>query len=152
MQSDANPYHPPQSNVELPSAQSPSLEASKGRRFGTFVVDYVCFLACCFAIGIVLSLVLGEQAIEVIQGMPDVVLGLLILFVYYAVCEGLWARTPGKFVFGTRVVTLAGGKPPLGQIVQRTLCRFIPFEPLSFLGKRGWHDSISKTRVVRIAA
>jgi hypothetical protein len=42
-------------------------------------------------------------------------------------------------------------RPPFGTMVLRSLCRLIPFEPFSFLGSdaRGWHDSITKTRVVR---
>jgi uncharacterized RDD family membrane protein YckC len=54
----------------------------------------------------------------------------------------------GKLLSGTVVVNEAGGKPTIGQVFARTLCRFIPFEAFSFLGKRGWHDSIPKTHVV----
>jgi uncharacterized RDD family membrane protein YckC len=57
----------------------------------------------------------------------------------------------GKLLFGTFVVSASGAKPAFGQIVKRTLCRYIPFEPFSFFGETGWHDSISKTRVVRRA-
>ncbi|MCY1461177.1 hypothetical protein D9M71_788050 [compost metagenome] len=41
-------------------------------------------------------------------------------------------------------------RPNFKAICIRTLCRLIPFDALSFLGKseRIWHDSISKTFVV----
>ena len=60
----------------------------------------------------------------------------------------------GKLITGTRVVTENGGKPRWGQIVGRSFARFIPFEALSVLfwndkERRGWHDSLSKTCVVR---
>ena len=41
-----------------------------------------------------------------------------------------------------------GTKPRFGQVIGRTLCRFVPFEAFSFFGERGWHDKIPKTRVV----
>lgn len=70
------------------------------------------------------------------------------MMLYYIFFEGLWTRTPGKFVFGTIVVNEQGGRPSIGQIVGRTFSRFIPFEAFSCLGERGWHDSIPKTLVV----
>ena len=75
-------------------------------------------------------------------------LAIALFLAYYIVFEGLWARTPAKFILGTVVIMEDGSKPPFGKIVVRTLCRFIPFEPFSFFGERGWHDSISDTRVV----
>jgi uncharacterized RDD family membrane protein YckC len=93
-------------------------------------------------------LVFGQRGAQILQEIPNVVLGLIVMFSYYLFFEWLWARTPGKLIFGTIVVTESGGEPSLGQLVKRTLCRFIPFEPLSFLGARGWHDSISRTRVI----
>jgi hypothetical protein len=41
-------------------------------------------------------------------------------------------------------------KAGIMQIFLRTLCRFIPFEPISFLGGAGgWHDRFSSTFVVK---
>ena len=68
---------------------------------------------------------------------------------YYCFFEGIWGRTPGKFLIGTKVVDEEGDPPSFGQIVGRSACRLIPFEPFSFFGARGWHDSISHTYVVR---
>ncbi|MEP7184358.1 MAG: RDD family protein [Rhodanobacter sp.] len=72
------------------------------------------------------------------------------MLAYYFFFEGIWARTPGKLVLGTRVVSQHGDKPAFGQVVGRTLCRFIPFDALSFFGEEGWHDSIPKTQVVLV--
>lgn len=149
-QPTANPYQPPQSNVEGAGAAGDLVDAGKGRRFGTLVIDYIGFMVWAFIVGIILGLVFGERWAEALQAVPDFVFGAAVLFVYYAFFETLWARTPGKMVFGTRVVTEAGAPPGFGQVAKRTLCRFIPFEPFSFFGARGWHDSLSKTRVVMV--
>jgi uncharacterized RDD family membrane protein YckC len=64
--------------------------------------------------------------------------------------EGTMARTPGKWIIGTRVVNVDGRAPTFQQIVVRSFSRVVPLEAFSFLGGgRGWHDSWSKTRVVR---
>lgn len=69
---------------------------------------------------------------------------------YYLIFEGLFGRTMGKIITGSIVVNENGLKPSFIVICIRTLCRLIPFDALSFLGKseRIWHDSISKTYVV----
>src|SRR5262249_16412337 len=78
--------------------------------------------------------------------------GSVVVFSYYTFFEGIWARTPGKFIFGTVVVNEVGGKPSIGQVLGRTASRFIPFEALSCFGERGWHDSLPKTPVVMARA
>jgi uncharacterized RDD family membrane protein YckC len=135
-------------SVASGSSLTPVAVASKGRRLGTFLVDYAGFFLSCLVLGLAIGLVFGERGAQILQAIPDVVLGLVMMFSYYLFFEWLWARTPGKLIFGTIVVTESGGKPSLGQLVKRTLCRFIPFEPLSFLGAQGWHDSVSRTRVI----
>ena len=77
---------------------------------------------------------------------------LVVLFAYYFISEALLGKTVGKFLTGTRVVAESGGPAQVWQIFVRTLCRFVPFDVFSFLGRRGygWHDRWSKTRVVAI--
>jgi len=79
-------------------------------------------------------------------------LGLIVALIYYCCFEVIFGRTVGKFLTGTKVVAEDGMQASAGQIFGRTLCRFIPFEAFSFFGGAGrpvgWHDSISKTRVV----
>jgi uncharacterized RDD family membrane protein YckC len=146
MDDQANPYRPPKSEVLLETRAI--VPAGKGRRLGTVFVDYVCFMGLAFCVGLLLFMAFGEAGTAVIQQVPDLLFGGLLMLAYYLFFEGVWARTPGKLVFGTVVVNEAGGKPTIMQVFVRTLCRFIPFEAFSFLGKRGWHDSIPKTHVV----
>ena len=149
MDSTRNPYQPP--SADLGSGQSPhgAVLANNWLRLGTLVVDYFGFMLCGFLLGLGLAFGFGEAGTQLLERTPDFILGVVVVTAYYAVFESIWGRTPGKFVFGTVVVDESGGKPGPGQIIKRTLCRFIPFEAFSFFGSRGWHDSISRTRVVR---
>lgn len=74
-----------------------------------------------------------------------------IFFGYYFIMESFFGRTIGKLVTRTRVVDESGSRPTAGRIAGRTLARIIPFEPFSFFGNepRGWHDTLSKTWVVK---
>ena len=82
----------------------------------------------------------------------------LIIFVYYFLLEYYAnGKTVGKLILGTRVVDINGERPSAKSIAIRTLCRFIPFEAISFISAYwlsdhtlfgNWHDSISKTYVV----
>ncbi|MBT1711481.1 hypothetical protein KK062_24775 [Fulvivirgaceae bacterium PWU5] len=74
---------------------------------------------------------------------------LLSYVLYYAVFEHLFLFTPGKLLLNTRVCMENGTVPPEGTIILRTLARLIPFEPLSCLYNEGWHDKLSKTKVIR---
>lgn len=83
------------------------------------------------------------------------IFGLGINIVYYGLFETVSMRTVGKYVTNTMVVNRDGTRVDSGRIFLRTLCRFIPFEPISFILRQpaiGWHDSFSKTLVVDIAA
>jgi uncharacterized RDD family membrane protein YckC len=131
--------------------------AKAGKRFLNYIIDLICFYIITFFLGFVYGI------IAIISGMDvswlahaDILtryfIGFIVLSAYYAFFEGLFSATPGKFITGTRVVTEDGLKPSFNTILGRTLCRFIPFDAFSFLGASaiGWHDSISKTRVVII--
>lgn len=148
MTEETNPYRSPLTDVSEATANRAIVLASKGRRFGTFVVDYICFIVVSFCSGVLIALTFGEAGVGAMAQIPDMVLGWIVFALYYIFFEGLWARTPGKLLFGTVVVNQSGGRPSLGQVVGRTLCRLIPFEAFSCLGERGWHDSIPKTYVV----
>lgn len=70
-------------------------------------------------------------------------------FLYYFLMEAyMGGRTLGKMVTGSIVVNKQGELATPGNIAGRSLCRFIPFDNISFIFTRGWHDSISDTYVV----
>lgn len=76
--------------------------------------------------------------------------GFLMYVGYYCILEGVYGRTVGKMLTGTKVVTEEGKKPSFSQIIGRTLGRLIPFEFITFLSTRpiGLHDSLSKTVLI----
>lgn len=72
----------------------------------------------------------------------------IIAFGYYFSLEVLFRQTFGKVVTNTYVSSAK--YTFVWAIFLRTLCRRIPFEPLSFFGFGRWHDTLSKTKVVLI--
>jgi uncharacterized RDD family membrane protein YckC len=156
-----NPYAPPAESLELGEidptlGHSEKVEAdlaSFGQRVGNFVIDQI-------AGRIMATLVLGAIPVEWMLswdlGRAGLKLVILLLdagfFVaYYSLLEGLTGRTIGKWITRTRVVGLQGERVPFGRIVARSVARFIPFDALSFLlADAGWHDRLSRTRVVRV--
>lgn len=72
---------------------------------------------------------------------------------YYFIFELAFGQTVGKMLTGTKVVGVDGEKPTVPALIGRSLARYIPFEPLSFLfygsyPTKGWHDRVSGTLVV----
>lgn len=74
----------------------------------------------------------------------------LLYLMYYAVMEGAAGRTVGKFATATVVVRTDGNPLTFKDAFLRSLCRLIPFELFSGFG-RPWHDSLTKTTVVKKA-
>lgn len=73
-----------------------------------------------------------------------------LIFVYYLLMETITGTSLGKIVTGTVIVNYTGSRAGFGELLTRTIARFIPFDSLSFLlRKRGWHDSLSDTFVIK---
>lgn len=122
--------------------------ASKGIRFVGYLIDLLGMVSVGFIIGVALALMEKDYLLEQIN---DRILGLIMLFVYYLLTEGVFNQTLGKIITRTKVVTEDGLEPEFPQILKRTLCRIIPFDAFSFLtSETGMHDRISKTLVVKI--
>jgi uncharacterized RDD family membrane protein YckC len=133
----------------IPVSDIQSMEsAGRGRRFANFLIDYVCALLFGMIVLIIILLVFGEDTLD---SLPDMVVGALLMCLYYIPFEATTGRTIGKLITGTKVVNDKGQPPTLMEVVKRTLARFIPFEAFSFLVKDayGWHDKLSDTYVVK---
>ena len=125
--------------------------ATSGQRFANYLLDVIIIYVSAFVAGVVLYIVgLGD----VIDRIDDTLLGIILVLLYYVPQESLFGWTLGKLITGTRIVKEDGSPISFGQGLGRSLCRFIPFEAFSFLGGNGkpvgWHDSITKTRVISI--
>jgi uncharacterized RDD family membrane protein YckC len=58
---------------------------------------------------------------------------LVIVFLYFWICEGVWGRTAGKRFIGLRVVNAEGAKVSLMAALVRTLLRPIDWLPALYL-------------------
>ena len=87
------------------------------------------------------------------SAMIYVILFVAIKFLYYFILELIFNQSFGKVFTGSFIQkNVNWNLIPL--ILIRTLCRFIPFEPFSFLNKNGvgLHDKLSKTRLIKTTA
>lgn len=124
--------------------------ASKGLRFANYLVDYFIAAIIQYAIILIPMFMMGDLIMESPgYNLVLMLISLLAYFFYYALTEYFFkGKTIAKFITGTKTVTVEGNDLDFNKSLIRSLCRFIPFEPFSFFGETGWHDSISKTRVV----
>ena len=135
--------------------------ATKNRRFVNYLLDAIFVRMLAFPVWFLLGFftsLLGIVDVTFWESLAspvgELIIGCASVFIYYFVCEALWQRTLAKLITGTKVVTVDGAKPTLNVVAIRTLVRFVPFEPFSFLlgGAGGWHDRWSGTMVVRTEA
>ena len=71
----------------------------------------------------------------------------LLMFVLEAATKG---RSLGKLITGTKVIKTDGSELSITDLLKRNFIRAVPFDQLSFVGNKGWHDHFSDTAVVRI--
>lgn len=125
--------------------------AGQGKRLANLFLDYFFYLAFSFCVGFSLGIVLTVMGIP-LDGIleHEILLNLVIWASFFLFFEGTFGWTPAKLVTGTVVVNEKDERPTFGQIVGRTLTRFVPFDAFSFLGAdaSGWHDKWSGTKVV----
>lgn len=130
------------------SVKRPIQTVSGGARFGHYLIDLIVLYAINFGIGIIVGIVNPS----ILLTMPDAmwnVISMLILVAYYFIMESTLQRTVGKFVTDSVVIDEYGNKPSTSTLLGRSFARLIPFEALSCLSERGWHDKLSKTYVVK---
>ena len=132
--------------------------ASGGKRFANYILDVIFIYIFSAIIGIIMGIVIALAKPEWLSvfdeenKLAEYLMGFFISMFYYSILESATGRSIAKFITGTKVINYKGETPGFGTILIRTLCRFIPFEPFSFLGggASGWHDTISKTKVVNV--
>lgn len=135
-------------DIQENELQNPELHlASQGKRFANYLIDRIGVYIIVFMIIPIL-----DNGLMDLDADLSALGGLLIIFAvlgYWTFFEYFLGKTPAKFITQTKVVTKEGYRISFATAVGRTLCRFIPFDALSFLfSSVGWHDSISRTRVV----
>ncbi len=121
---------------------------SQGIRIGYYLIDVVIFYIIQFIFGIALALGFGIFEIPVVLSY---LISISCIFGYYFIMEGFTGGSIGKLITGYIVIDEFAERPTLGKIAVRTLARLIPFEAFSCLSERGWHDTMSKTYVVKLS-
>ena len=141
--------HPAGTVIEIPYQKMVPLQiksVTPGTRFAYFLLDLLCIYFVNAILGIFLfstgNFYVGDE-------LTFRVISSIMFFLFYFLMEVSMGTTPGKLIAGYTVIDKFARRPSAGTIVLRSLCRLIPFEALSCLGSRGWHDSLSKTWVVK---
>lgn len=125
-----------------------------GVRFGYYLLDVVFYYIITFltvSITVAVALSVNPDNYELIYFISkyDSIISLLIFFLYYALTEYFLGGTFGKLICGYTVIDEYASRISFGKSLLRTISRYVPFEALSCLGDRGWHDTWSKTYVVK---
>jgi len=126
------------------AARGVIVPATSGKRIGNFIIDLIIVYTLFYIIG------MSELRTLIENDQRSVFL--VIYLLYYIILEGGFGQTLGKFITETKAVNNDGSALTFERVIGRSLCRFIPIELLSFVGRRprGWHDSFSKTMVISI--
>jgi uncharacterized RDD family membrane protein YckC len=128
---------------------------SPGIRFANFIIDVIVYYALTFAVGMVWAVIAYSNTAYGVSS-PTMGLGITyliaysVLIIYYTLIEGVSkGRSLGKLATSTIVVKEDGSAITFKDALLRSLCRIIPFEPFSAFGYRPWHDTITKTMVIK---
>lgn len=131
---------------------------SPGLRFVNYLIDLIAFYALSFIVGMLYAVLGAVNAysggtVSDDSGSIQLLLFLslmLVMVAYYTLFEFFAkGRTLGKLATGTMAVRDDGSNLTFKDALLRTLCRFIPFEIFSAFGYRPWHDSLTKTWVIK---
>ena len=131
-------------------------ESSKNKRFINSLIDFIVYFLLFLALSAMFGAGLGFSGnLEVLEDENTVtifsyLLSYFTIFLYYSVFEYYSkGKTLGKYITKSRALREDGSVMKFSDCALRSVCRFIPFDRLSFLGSnRGWHDRFSKTMVV----
>ncbi|MFH1478153.1 MAG: RDD family protein [Candidatus Omnitrophota bacterium] len=121
--------------------------APQKKRLLNLLIDLLCLNIVVFIVG----MLMGAFGLLHILEKESTVIGAFLYLFYYLISELIWNRSPGKFFTKTRVILQDGGRPQFRDIFIRSVCRFIPFEAVSYLFSKnpiGWHDRFSDTVVI----
>lgn len=123
------------------------INVTKTERLLNYLIDNVVF-AVLFIVYVFSFTLKGYPNFEYLGFINTHIIYMYVVFkfFYYFSNEFLFHKTLGKIFNNLKVVF----KSRLKDIFIRTLCRFIPFEILTFMSKgKGLHDKLSNTEVIR---
>ncbi|MFB2923486.1 protein kinase domain-containing protein [Aerosakkonema funiforme] len=157
-QGDFHVNHPAEvGQANVGGSQQRKMPTTSGKRFLNLMIDFVFLWIFSLMFGLTLGIFLAIIGVDsgIFDSANEEVLGWIVFIIYnilnYLILESTCGKSMAKFITKTKVVMNDGRKPDFAVILVRTLCRFIPFDALSFLlsgNPIGWHDRLSKTMVV----
>lgn len=137
-------------------------QATQGQRFVNWLVDN---LLMRFGLSYLTGTIVGfgmaklfpDYTMRVVYSSDQsdlILIGFIIVIfnylVYYTFCEKVFkGYTLGKAISGTRAIRDDGHELTIKDAFLRTLSRLVPFEVFSGFADRPWHDSWTKTTVVK---
>lgn len=127
-------------------------DTPKSQRFFHFIIDTLIMLLVFFPLlMVILDASSKSHFLKVFLKNEFALLAFIFILrmIYYPFFEIVFGSTPAKFLTESRVINYLAKHLSGSNIFQRTLCRSIPFNPVSFFWKTGWHDSLSNTHVVK---
>jgi uncharacterized RDD family membrane protein YckC len=135
-------------------------EATKGQRFVNYLIDNILMgYGLSYLTGTIVGYILGMIAPEWVLSLEEesvelIFIGYLIAIfnylIYYTICEKAFrGYTLGKLITGTRAIRDDGEELTTRDAFLRSASRLVPFEPFSAFGDRVWHDSWTKTTVIK---
>ncbi len=122
--------------------------ASWQQRLGNHIIDTIAIVLASILVSLLFT---GSNSTYTGDDTWYTIIYIMFYVLYYAIFESSNWKTLGKLITKTKVINEYWEIPTFFNSLWRTLCRYIPFEGLSFLGSSnpvGWHDTISKTLVV----
>lgn len=137
-------------------------QATQGQRALNFIIDNLLMrfglsYITGTAVGYLLGSAFPEYMLRILENENSfdlLMIGYLIAIfnylIYYTICEKAFkGYTLGKLITGTRAIRHDGSELTFKDAFLRSLSRLVPFEPLSGFGQNPWHDSWTKTTVVK---
>ena len=135
--------------LDIPEAEITNLQpASNNKRFLNFVIDTIIIYILIFAYQVITMQDTIDEVGSFAGNIASIFINMGIQVLYFFLMENAYGKTIGKYLTRTKVLNMDGSTATSGTIFKRSLCRLIPFDAFSFLGSRGWHDSIPDVIVI----
>ncbi|HEX2845050.1 MAG TPA: RDD family protein [Chitinophagaceae bacterium] len=137
-------------------------QATKGQRAVNLIIDNILMrLGLTYITGTAVGYLLGslfpEYTLRIVENTNNLdlfligyIVAIFNYLIYYTICEKAFrGYTLGKLLTGTRAIRQDGGELTFKDAFLRSLSRLVPFEAFSGFGDSPWHDSWTKTTVVK---
>ncbi|MDD4972107.1 MAG: RDD family protein [Paludibacter sp.] len=128
---------------------------SKNVRISNYAIDLLALLILEVIFGIFIIFIAGKDSslysFLFVDSIGRIFFVFFLNLFYYTIFEATTGKTIGKYFTKSKVINLHGEKPEVLRVLLRSICRFIPLDQISFLfdEESGWHDTISKTMVIK---